>query len=107
MRSNQGHSTGCFIDLPGFNPHKAVLDNIDTPNPLGTGAAVGFLNRLQRGDRCPIDRYWNPLFERDGDLIFNRWEGGIICVRGDVFRWGVPNDLQVPSFSWETPIVML
>jgi hypothetical protein len=98
---------GCFVDFAGLDAHEAVLDDVDPAHALGAGAAVQFLDGLQRGDLDAVDRHRHAGLEGDGDLIRCRRElrGGGVVV--DVLGGGVPDVLEVAGFDGASPDVLV
>ena len=88
-------------------PDQAVLDDVDPADALGAGAAVEFLDGLQRGDLDAVDRDRHAGLEGDGDLVRRRREfrGGGVVV--DVLGGGVPDVLEVAGFDGAAPDVLV
>ena len=107
MRGDQRHGAGGLVDLAGLDADEAVLDDVDPADALGAGAAVEFLDGLQRGDLDAVDRDRDAGFEGDGDLIRRRREfrGGGVVV--DVLGGGVPDVLEVAGFDGAAPDVLV
>ncbi|MCY1222478.1 hypothetical protein D9M72_345730 [compost metagenome] len=107
MRGDQRHGTGGLVDFAGLDADEAVLDDVDPAHALGAGAAVEFLDGLQRGDPDTVDGDRHAGFEGDDDLIRRRREfrGGGVVV--DVLGGGVPDVLEVAGFDGAAPDVLV
>src|SRR5436305_6178327 len=109
MGGMQDHCTGCLVDLAGLDPHEAVLDMINTPDPICTSLLV------QRFDQFNAIHLYTIQGDRDtmleGNLYIARFfDIGTLRIDGPGidFLWCFcPWVFQYTALNATTPQVLI
>ena len=107
MGGDEHLGAGHLVDLAALDADEAVLDHVEPPDALRSGARVELLDRLQHGDRLTVDRGRHPVDERQHELVRPRRGARRRGVRVDVLDRAVPGVLEEAGLDGAAPHVLV
>ena len=104
---NQSHGARGLVQLTGLDADQTILDQVDTADALGAGAAVHLLDGLQRGDVAAVDLDGNAFLELDDHFVLDGRERRVVGVGVAVLGRAVPRILKEAGLDGAAPHVLV